>query len=75
MQYSIGFSSFADFLESDSANASILDEEDGRVSDRLLLWAHKLFQLGMDGAVLVHVLEDWGLDIQVCVGNTIVVLG
>lgn len=65
MQYAIGFSSFADFLENDPSNASLLDAEDGRVSDGLLLWAHKQIQLGMDASVLVHVLEDWGLDIQV----------
>ena len=65
MQYAIAFSSFADFLENDPANASLLDQEDGRVSDGILLWAHKLLQLGVDGSVLVHVLEDWGLEIQV----------
>ena len=65
MQYCIAFSSFTAFLRADESNASAFDQEDGRVSDRLLIWADKHMQHGMDGEVIVDVLNDWGIQLNV----------
>lgn len=66
MQYSIALQAFLSFLEADpETNASVLDADEQRVSDRLMLWALKLLRMGLDGSVLVDVLQDVGLQVQV----------
>jgi hypothetical protein len=77
MQYSVAFQSFLSYLEEDrEGGCCVLEGPEGqRVSDRLVVWARRLLRMGLDGAVLVDVLQDVGLpQIQVIGGCPLPVL-
>jgi hypothetical protein len=63
MHYSVAFQSFLSYLEEDcDGGIHVLEGPEGqRVSDRLAMWARRLLRMGLDGAVLVEVLQDVGL--------------
>jgi hypothetical protein len=75
MHYAIGYEAMRKFIANDPANTSIFDPDDGRVSDRLLLWADSLLSIGFDGAIMVDVLEDFGLEIKVRCSSFLILTG
>jgi len=66
MHYAIAAEAFKSLVVNEGSGSGVVwDEEENRVSERMVLWAHHLLEMGMDGAILVDVLEDVGHHMEV----------